>query len=499
MAGAEAVLATGGAGASGLAGAGAAGEAPSAGDFQEQRPFELVRYFSVISLIIILLFSLLISSLISRRAGELVLKKREQYALLLAENLNHQVITRFVVPTLREHGGINVGQPEQFKLLDAVVKNSIQSFQVERVNILDLEGNIIYSTQPEYIGRVGSEWRAFSTAAAGGYASLLDPPREFFELGGGPRRFLKTYIPLRDERRRTAELGPPRAVFEITLDITGDFREVWLDQVLILGALMAMMALLFIILRAIVIRGQRIMDRRAAREARLKEQLHQSERLASLGRMIAGVAHEIRNPLGIVRSTAELLGSRVEPANKPLAEVIVEESTRLARVVTEFLDFARPQKPELRPLVVEEVLRRNLQFLQPEAERLGVQVREDFASPPLRVRGDADLLYRGFLNVFNNALQAMEETGGSLRVATRRLRQQGRDWVVITVDDSGPGFSLESGQRLFDPFFTTKETGTGLGLSILNNIVASHQGRIQLGQAPGGGARVEIWLPGLGD
>ena len=124
-----------------------------------------------------------------------------------------------------------------------------------------------------------------------------------------------------------------------------------------------MMALLFIILRSIVTRGQRIMDRKAATEARLKEQLNQSERLAALGSMIAGVAHEIRNPLGIVRSTAELLGNRAEPSQKALAGVIVEESTRLNRIVTEFLDFARPQKPTLKPITLEEVLSHNLHVL----------------------------------------------------------------------------------------------------------------------------------------
>jgi two-component system, NtrC family, sensor histidine kinase HydH len=475
----------------------AAATLPPPGEFSENeatKPFQLVKYFSVTSLVIILLFSLFISSAVSRRASEFFLAKSEKYALLLAENLNHQVMVRFVIPTLRDHGGINVGQPEQFKLLDAVVKNTIHSFHVDKVNILDLEGNIIYSTQSDYIGRVGDEGAPFRNAAAGKLVSVMEPALNFFEMGGGGERVLKTFIPLRDERRLTSELGPVQAVFEITLDISQDFREVWLNQMLILAIQLVMMALLFVILRSIVIRGQRIMAQRAAVQTRLEEQLNQSERLASLGRMVAGVAHEIRNPLGIVRSTAELLGSRVDDASKPLAEVIVEESTRLNQVVTEFLDFARPQQLKLEPFKVEEVLDRIIKFLQPETMRLEIKVVRRYQTPRVMVWGDEDLLYRAFLNIFNNALQAMEDEG-LLTVSTSVEHGGGQGYVRIEVSDSGPGFKPEVAGRLLDPFFTTKEKGTGLGLSIVSNIVDSHQGKLELGDAAAGGARVVVLLP----
>lgn len=474
----------------------AAATLPPPGEFSQSeaaKPFKLVKYFSVTSLIIILLFSLLISTAVSRRASELFLSKREQYALLLAENLNHQVMTRFVVPSITEHGGINVGQPEQFTLLDAVVKNTIHSLHVLKVNILDLEGNIIYSTQPDYIGRVSDESQAFQGAISGKPVSVIEPPPNFFQAGG-ERRVLKTFIPLRDERRRTAELGPPRAVFEITLDLSQEFREVWINQLLILATMLVMMALLFVILRSIVIRGQRIMGRRAALQARLEEQLNQAERLASLGRMVAGVAHEIRNPLGIVRSTAELLGSRVDESSKPLAGVIVEESSRLNQIVTEFLDFARPQKPRLEALKIEEVLERNLRFLAPEAHRLGVRIETRYPRVPALVLGDKDLLYRAFLNIFNNALQAMEH-GGVLTVSTEKVERGERGYVQVVVSDTGPGFDPEAKGSLLDPFFTTKEKGTGLGLSIVSNIMASHRGMVELDNTPEGGAKVMVLLP----
>lgn len=470
---------------------------PSAGGVESdaQRPFGMVRYYSVTSLVIIALFTLVISTLVSTRTRDLVRIKREQYALLLAENLNHQVMTRFVVPVLQKYGRIKLSDPEQYQLMDAVVRNTIHSFQVSRVNILDLQGTIIYSTQPEYIARTGYDGPDFQTALAGGHVSVLEPEPNFLEWAEAGPRVLRTFIPLRDESLVTAELGAVKAVFEITLDVSADFREVWLNQAIIVTALLAMMALLFLILRSVVSRGQRIMYRRAKVQRMLEEKLAQSERLASLGRMIAGVAHEIRNPLGIVRSTAEILGKRVDDEQKPLAGVIVEESTRLNRVVTEFLDFARPQTPRLRPMRVEEVLERNLAALEPELQRAKVRVVKRLGNR-YWINGDADLLYRAFLNIFNNALQAMTGKQGTLAVTTEEMKKGGRRWVVVRVADTGQGLDPEVEGRLFDPFVTTKAQGSGLGLSIVSSIVTGHGGEVEI-TGVAGGALVEVLLPAL--
>ena len=278
--------------------------------------------------------------------------------------------------------------------------------------------------------------------------------------------------------------------------MSNDFEMVWQDQVLIVGTLLVMMILLFVILRSIVIRGQRIMDMRAARQAKLEEQLNQAQRLAALGNMIAGVAHEIRNPLGIVRSTAELLGSQAAPEHRPLAGVIVEESSRLNSIVTEFLDFARPQNPDLRPVRLEEVLERNLLYLEPVLQEAGVEVERRFSSNSYEIMADPDHLYRAFLNILNNSIQALESRpGGKIKVSTHSQSDGERRGVLVSFEDNGPGIDPKTQASLFDPFFTTRSEGTGLGLSIVSNIAASHKGRVEVGSSSLGGARFDFWLP----
>jgi signal transduction histidine kinase len=466
-------------------------------DNRARRPFELVRYFTAISLVILLLFTMVISSIVGSRTNDLILYKKEQYALLLAENLNHQVMIRFVLPTIMMYGRINVGDPQPEILLDNVVRNAIRSFKVKRVDLLDLQGNIIYSTSPEYVGRVSLPNPGFKQAAAGGNMALLAPPLGFYDSGARSNRVFKFFSPLRDENRFTAEFGEPKAVFEITLDINEDFEEVSANQAMLAAALLLLMAFLFVILRSIVTRGYRIMDNRAMQHARLKEQLNQSEKLAALGQMVAGVAHEIKNPLGIVRSTAELLATKTEGVQKKLAQVIVEESTRLNGVVNEFLDFARPQKANLQPCPPREVLSRLCLFLESQMQESHISLTIHDLSGSEKALLDSEQIYRAFFNIITNSMQAMEKNPPEkkqLDITIKPAEFDSRSWLSIVFDDSGPGFPPDFAMRIFEPFFTTKDNGTGLGLSIVKAIVEAHGGRIEVENNDRSGGRVTVSL-----
>ena len=248
-----------------------------------------------------------------------------------------------------------------------------------------------------------------------------------------------------------------------------------------------------IISRAGRINAQRIQDRE-----RLERELQQQEKLAGMGRMVAGIAHEIRNPLGIIRSTAELLlkrGKDADPVNVRLLSAIFDESKRLSKTVGDFLDYARPKAPRQDAVDLAVIYDQALAFLEAKCEELGMVVVRDYA-PGLTVRGDKDLLYRAVYNVLSNAMESLAEDKEKKREPVITVGGTETDGeVVLTITDTGPGFCPDNKDRALDPFFTTKDAGTGLGLAIVRNIVESHKATLALDNAPDSGARVTITFP----
>jgi signal transduction histidine kinase len=229
-------------------------------------------------------------------------------------------------------------------------------------------------------------------------------------------------------------------------------------------------------------------------------QLRRADRLSALGQLSAGLAHEIRNPLGAIKGAVEILQDDFPPGH-PKAEfyaILLKEVERLNDVLTNFLSFARPVTPHLAPLDVRAVLTALEGLISGQARAHRVQIFTSFHAGPSRLMADETLLKQAFLNIMLNAVEAMPE-GGHLAISTR-LSPEGAaggrpEWVEAVFDDTGPGIQEEDLGRIFDPFFTTKKDGTGLGLAITHRIIETHHGTIRVMSQRGKGSTFVVTLP----
>ena len=235
---------------------------------------------------------------------------------------------------------------------------------------------------------------------------------------------------------------------------------------------------------------------------RVESRLRNAERLASLGRLAAGLAHEIGNPLHVIGGRAEALLRKLkgtEPAEKAL-RIIVSQIDRIARIVRGMLDFARAREPHLAPVDLSVEIQRVLDLLEHRLEECRVSVALSLPDPLPPVVADADQLHQVFLNLATNAVDAMPD-GGTLSIRVLCVSggdgEQERPCLAIEFDDTGAGIAPEHLTRIFDPFFTTKDVGkgTGLGLSVSYGIVREHGGWIDALSEPGHGVRVRVHLP----
>jgi len=222
-------------------------------------------------------------------------------------------------------------------------------------------------------------------------------------------------------------------------------------------------------------------------------QLIRSEKLAALGQLAAGIAHEIRNPLTsiniLIHSMTENLPSG--DSHKEDLKVIEEEIHRMNEILDQFLRFAKPATPLLEKADVSSIFEETLQLLRPHIEKQIIVVEKEFQSLPI-ILMDREQMKQVFLNLLLNAIQAMP--GGGHLTLRGRNSEDGQ-WIHISIQDSGIGISSENINKLFDPFFSTKEGGIGLGLSITHRIIDQHHGKIEVESAPGNGTLFTIWLP----
>lgn len=233
--------------------------------------------------------------------------------------------------------------------------------------------------------------------------------------------------------------------------------------------------------------------RDVSERTRLEEQLRRTERVAELGTLASGMAHEIGTPMNVILGRAEYLLDRVtdEPVKKGL-QTIVAQVERITRVMNQLLSFARRKPPQPGPLWLQEVIENSLDMFRERLSNHNIHVDTQMGADCPKVQADSDQMSQVLINLIMNAVHAMPQ-GGTLRVGLERER----DMVKLTVSDSGHGIPKEVVSKIFDPFFTTKEfgKGTGLGLTVVKGIIEEHRGSIAVESEEGRGSTFTIHLP----
>jgi signal transduction histidine kinase len=221
-------------------------------------------------------------------------------------------------------------------------------------------------------------------------------------------------------------------------------------------------------------------------------QMMQSEKLAALGEMAASFVHGIRNPLGIISGSAETLKKNIpEPVQAEMIQFIGEESERINRMLTNFLEFAKPKLPAFQEVNLQRLLGRTVDLISIPARARAVEVVQEYPPDKISLFLDPEQIHEAIVNLELNALEAMPG-GGTLRIT---LAQREEKNVIIRVSDTGAGIPAGMASKIFDPFFTTKEQGTGLGLTIVHTVVKNHGGTVSVANNDEGGATFAISLP----
>jgi signal transduction histidine kinase len=456
-------------------------------------PFRLLKYFIISGFVVIALVTFLLGAFLYSRSVNTLLRGAENYARLLAENLNYNIYIGFYAPLKARGVSMDLRKWDQFGALDSLIKDFTYGLKIQRIKIIDPQRKIIYSTEYDLIGKLEPQNSAVDEALNGKDTTLISGDKKHVAPWQG-NWVAETYYPLREVTGNYWMLGNIYGVIEISQDVTDQYVNVQRSIMVIIFVAAGLMAFLFVTLTLIVRRGERILLERSREQKKLEEQLQQSEKLASIGQMVATIAHEIRNPLGIIRSSAEMLVKKTNPDPariQKLSGVIVEEATRLSNILKDFLEFAKPRSPVARPMDVRDVIARVRNNLDQELQAKGIQ----WIDQPLNgfepiVMADPDLLYQAFLNIAINAFEAMERGGAlTINIVDERPR------VRIDFSDTGHGIKEVDLPKIFTPFFTTNEMGTGLGLSVVHNIIAAHGGELAAESNEGVGAVFSVHIP----
>ncbi|HHT9114294.1 MAG TPA: sensor histidine kinase [Candidatus Wunengus sp. YC65] len=495
--------------------------------------FNLILYYAITSFVVIAILTFAVGWMFQRMGRQALIKQSEEYAHYCISHLNYEIYKDFLLPTIRKDKQIDLeNNRRQFKKLDKIVREDVYGLKIKKLYLYDLEGRIIYSTAPEHVGLTldRSVDKKFGSAVRGIPVSVL-----YLEDSKGAflmETVLETYYPfyeMTDDGSKKSQVGVMKIYQDISCmneQITRSYQK----AIIIAGS---SMGILFLVLFLVVLKAEKIINMRTKqlidtrntleqkveertleiREAYKKLQytqrkLIQSEKLASIGTLVTGLAHEINNPLASVASCAEGLTGRLrtilehkEGCNDKeewavfpeYLKIICDETYRCKTIISNLLNFSRQSEPEFIRIDINRVVDDTLSVVQHQSQIKMQNIQLNLSEEPCEVIGDPQQLKQVFMNLIINALHATEDHG-DISISTC----QKQTVVQVIVKDSGIGIKPEYLGKIFDPFFTTKPTGkgTGLGLAICYGIIDVHGGRIEAhSEGPGKGATFTVTLP----
>lgn len=488
----------------------------------EREHFPLTRYFVATGLVTAVVVALVLAVVSASEIQADLLRESEDNAVHVARSLNLHIHRRFLDPTIARDGYVDLERPEHFRALDDVVRLAIAEFDVQAVYLFDLEGRILYSTNSEHRGFKVHDNPNYARAAHGEVSSIVMARGSPLDVSGQPgsTALLESYVPI----HRLDAAGAPHeqtGVIEVYQDATDHVSEsrrasARVALISTVGVVALMLALWLWIrtadrlirerAAALVEANARLAELSADLERQVQDRtrrLVRAETLASLGTLGAGVAHEVNNPVAAIascaegllrRAKAEALVSCAEFADFPeYLEIIRDEAFRVKGITQNLLDFSRAGQggPRRDSVDLKVLLEAGARLFAHRAADASQRIEVE-AVDTVRIRGDAAALRQLVLNLTVNALDASAKGG----VVRWTLRGDGAGGAELVCSDDGPGFPPDALEHALEPFYTQRPTGegTGLGLSIAYGIARQHDGTIELGNGPTGGARVVVKL-----
>ena len=510
--------------------------------FRRLGRFRLTFFFAIIATVSLAVAAVVVNHVIGTEAQENLIRAAEENTTRDAEHIQSMIhLSHPMAKRIAPSDGVDLsgdmqdmGPPQALTLglligpmgLASNFMALVEGLNVVQVNLLDPEGGLVWSTDPEAAGPAERGGPKYRDAMAGEVSSELVKAQKVTDLDGTSRSIdiVETYLPLRDPTS-----GQIIGVMEIYRDVTSDVA-MQIDDAksAVLSTIVATMGGLFLVLlgfvafadltisrsslRALALveeANHRLEDRVTQRTLELEsahkqlvdaqDRLVRTERLAAIGQLAGGVAHDLRNPLGAIKNAVYYLKKKLDssevarsnPRIGQFLDIVDDEIEHSDQIMKDLLTFTRVKVLTLAPTSLEDVIESSLSGME-IADGISVLRRYDPEIP--EVQGDYVQLQRVFTNLAGNAQDAMPD-GGELVISMQRVG----GFVEVALSDAGMGIGHEDLKRVLDPLFTTKAKGTGLGLAICEQIVSSHSGTIDVTSVPGEGATFTVRLPVDGD